>query len=332
MLEENYVDVATARRYAAAVRTAAARGDYDNAGTVSALARMLTRDVLAVSPDGHLRVLPAGSERGPAPLRLMRRVGGPDDNIAPMEPGPGRPIEEARWLAPGIAYIRFTLFAGEPQTMAAVARFMREHSNAETVIFDLRTNRGGAVHEVHSIFPFLFAQETALMRVDVRASVPRPSPPGAELNRRSLEAPDGMVSWEEFATPHPTERGLFDARVIVLTSNGTGSAAEHFALALKSSGRGTLIGERTAGAGNFAFGGPQPLGQKFTAFIPVGRSYDPRGGGGFEGTGVQPDIAVPAERALVEALTRAGVATAEAERLSASVHPSAPMRRPPPQI
>lgn len=329
-VEENYVDPAKAELYAAAVRAAAARGDYDGAGSARALARMLTRDVLAVAPEGHLRVMPAGAERGAGPRMMMRMIGGPEEKVEPLQPGPGRSIEEARWLAPGIAYIRFTHFAGEPASMAAVAKFMREHADAETVVFDLRTHRGGASVEMAEIFPFLFAEQVPLMRADVRKSVYERLPLALGPNRRTVEGPPGVASWEEFVTPHPIEKRLFDAKVIVLTSEATGSAAEHFALALKSTGRGTLIGEVTAGAGNFAFNGPQPIGPKFTAFIPVGRTYDPRSGRGWEGTGVTPDIAVPAQRALVEALTRSGVAPAEAERLSASVQPSGPMRRPRP--
>jgi hypothetical protein len=332
MVEENYVDPAKAQRYAAAVRAAAGRGDYDRAGTVAALARMLTRDVLAVAPEGHLRVLPLGAERGPGPRMVMRRMGGPEESVAPLEPGPGKSIEVAKWLAPGIAYIRFDLFAGEPASMAAVAKFMRDHGDAETVIFDLRTTRGGTAGEVEKVLSYLFAQETVAMRADMREAAFRRLGIGTPPNRRVVASPAGIVTWDHVVTPDPSERRLFDAKVLVLTSQATGSAAEHFALALKGTGRATLIGEVTGGAGNFAFGGPQPLGRKFTAFVPIGRTYEPRTGIGWEGTGVEPNISVPAQRALVEALTRSGVAAADAERLSASVQPTNPMQRPRPPV
>jgi C-terminal processing protease CtpA/Prc len=129
------------------------------------------------------------------------------------------------------------------------------------------------------------------------------------------------------ARPHPSERRLVDAKVYVLTSNYTASAAEAFAFGLKTSGRATLIGEPTVGAGHFAPPG-QRVNDKFGAFIPIGRGYDRRTGKGWEGSGVEPDIKVPAQQALVEALVRSGVARAEAERLSASVHPKGPMKWP----
>lgn len=328
MIEDNYVDPSLAARYAAAVRAAAARGDYDRVGTASALAERLTRDAQAVAPEGHLRVRLAGTEPGPQMRRVMRRPPGAEDApLQAMEPGPGRPIEVARWLAPGIAYIRFTLFPSEQATIDAAVKFLRDHADAETIIFDIRTHRGGGAAEMDAIFPFLFGQETALIRGETREEAALRLGMIALPAHRRVEGRPGIITQEHFTRPHPSEHRLFDARVFVLTSGFTGSAAEHFALALKGTGRGTLIGARTGGAGNFGLGGAQPLGERFTAFVPIGRSYDPRTGRGWEGTGVDPDIAVPAERALVEALVRAGVAPAEAERLSASVHPPGSMER-----
>jgi C-terminal processing protease CtpA/Prc len=50
-----------------------------------------------------------------------------------------------------------------------------------------------------------------------------------------------------------------------------------------------------------------PLGHGFSAFIPVGRTFDPDTDKGWEGTGVKPDVEVPADQALDEALKLAGV-------------------------
>jgi DNA-binding protein H-NS len=48
----------------------------------------------------------------------------------------------------------------------------------------------------------------------------------------------------------------------------------------------------------------------FMAFIPVGRTYDPDTGEGWQGVGVTPDVAVLADQALDEALRRAAAAGA----------------------
>jgi hypothetical protein len=45
----------------------------------------------------------------------------------------------------------------------------------------------------------------------------------------------------------------------------------------------------------------------YAAFIPVGRTYDPQTGEGWEAVGVRPDIEIAADKALDEALRRSGV-------------------------
>ena len=49
-----------------------------------------------------------------------------------------------------------------------------------------------------------------------------------------------------------------------------------------------------------------PFGKGYAAFIPVGRTFDPDTGQSWEGTGVAPDVAVPSDKALDEALRLAG--------------------------
>ena len=178
-----------------------------------------------------------------------------------------------------------------------------------------------------AIFPDLFARPTALVTMDTRAAVERgngsPLDDSPTLTREP--AGDDLVRRVHRAIPHPTETRLFDAKVFVLTSGFTGSAAEHFALALKRSGRATLIGAATGGAGHY--GGMRRIGRRFAAFVPVGRTYDPDTGKGWEGEGVAPDVAVPAREALAEALRRSGLAAAEAGRIAAEVKAEGPMER-----
>ena len=328
LLEENYVFPDIARRYAETLRTRAASGEYDHLGTRGALAAALTGDARAVHFDGHLRIWPQSGGAGALPQMAISPPQAQQGPPVPATPGPGEPIEEARWLAPGIAYIRFTIFPFDPAVTAAAAKFMADHAAAETVIFDLRTHGGGGLGQAAAMLPYLFERETVFLSLGVRVSAPA-GPPMPPWIRRAPSSMEGVRTEEVFVTPHPSERRMFDANVYVLTSNYTVSAGEAFAFGLKTTGRATLIGETTTGAGHFAPPG-QRVNDQFAAFVPIGRTYDPRTGEGWEGTGVVPHIEVPAERALVEALLRTGIAPDEAERFSASVHPEGPMRRPRP--
>jgi C-terminal processing protease CtpA/Prc len=335
ILEENYVFPDVARRYAEALRTKASAGAYDTLGSAGALADRLTDDLRAVSPDNHLRVMPGPAGDGPM-VRVVRAPPG----AAPPGAGPqprrirmpaGPPVEDARRIAPGIAYVRLNLFPGDSETIEAVRRFMADNADAKTLIFDIRTHRGGGLAEMDAIFPYLFAAQTSLVRMDTRTSVAHrhANPMGERATVRPVPTDEDVVRTEHIAIPSASEKRLFGAKVFVLTSNLSGSAAEHFALALKRTGRATLIGETTAGAGNY--GGMRPIGERFSAFVPVGRTFDPDTGKGWEGTGVAPDVRVPANQALVEALVRSGLARAEAERIAGATGPQGPFTRPVPR-
>ena len=320
-LAEGYVFPEIGQRYAARLRAEAASGSYDGFTSGRALAERLTADLRAISPDNHLRVGLRPPGAGPSPGD--RTAGG---GPGPRPQFPFAPIEEARELAPGIAYIRFNMFPGDPETVAAVERFMTEHADARAIIIDARTHRGGGLAEMDAMFPYLFAQPTTLVTMDTRASVDRArGNPLGDARLRLVPAGDEVVRREHFVEPHASETRLRDAAVFVLTSGATGSAAEHLTLALKRTRRATIIGESTAGAGHY--GGFRPIGEHFAAFIPVGRTFDPDNGDDWEGDGVAPDVQVPAAAALTEALVRAGLERAEAERIAAEVRPTQPMER-----
>jgi C-terminal processing protease CtpA/Prc len=193
-------------------------------------------------------------------------------------------------------------------TAAKPARdFLLAHANARAVIIDARPHRGGGLEEMDAILPLLYPKKTHLLRMDTRAEAARGGPleEGPTLVRNA--SPATVVSQDHVVIPDTGERRLQAVPVYYLTSRRSASAAEHLALAFKRTHRATLIGETTRGAGHY--GGLLDIG-RFAAFVPVGRSYDPDTGWDWEGKGVAPDVAVPADDALAEALKRAQAAGA----------------------
>jgi C-terminal processing protease CtpA/Prc len=91
--------------------------------------------------------------------------------------------------------------------------------------------------------------------------------------------------------------------VYVLTSGRTFSAAEEFSYDLKSLKRATLLGETTGGGAHTT--APHRVDGHFFIRVPFGRFINPITKTAWEGTGVEPDIKVPAGDALDEALRRA---------------------------
>lgn len=314
-LVRSFVFTDQAKAYAAMLRKNAAGGRYD-AGTRGDLAKMMTEDLLAVHKDGHLHVMLAPQGGPEAPRAAGGGQGAPFDRMPPL-------IQSAKMIAPGIGYIRFTAFSGRDEEVAAVRNWLAENRDAKTLIFDLRNHHGGGLKEQDAIFASIFARPTPLVTMALAKSVydSRGSMFGNVPTLRFAAVGDKMVATHQAVPGESTP--LRKAKVYLLVSNKTASAAEHFSLAMKSTGRGTLIGEATAGANHF--GGPVELNDHFAVWMPVGRTYDVRTGKDWEGAGVSPDIQVDPKQALVFALEKAGLSHEEAVRLDAQEVPAEPV-------
>jgi C-terminal processing protease CtpA/Prc len=211
-------------------------------------------------------------------------------------------VEGGKWIADGIAYIRFNLFPGTPETVAATKAFMLEHVTARAVIIDGRHNHGGGTDEVNIMLPYFYAKPTRLVAMEASEQVVKAEgfPVSEDEFFHRVKAPPRMVRFEHVITPNPTEHRLFKAKLFYLTSADTGSAGEVLAFALKLTRRGTLVGEPTRGMDHF--GHFLPLGEGLEIFMPMGRTFDPVTGKDWESVGVAPDVLTPVDKALDVAL------------------------------
>src|SRR5207245_9412556 len=106
---------------------------------------------------------------------------------------------------------------------------------------------------------------------------------------------------EDFTTqywtlPYVPGNTLADKPGFVLTSKSTFSGAEEFTYNLKNLKRATIVGETTGGGAHP--GGVKRISEHFGVFIPSGRAINPVSKTNWEGTGISPDIDVPAAQAL----------------------------------
>lgn len=100
-------------------------------------------------------------------------------------------------------------------------------------------------------------------------------------------------SWTNPAVPG---KKLATQPVFVLTSHDTFSAAEDFSYGLKNLKRATIVGETTGGGAHPTMG--VRLDDHFMIRVPTGRSISPITKTDWDGTGVEPDVKVPADQAL----------------------------------
>jgi retinol-binding protein 3 len=82
----------------------------------------------------------------------------------------------------------------------------------------------------------------------------------------------------------------------VLTSKRTFSGAEEFSYDLKMLKRATIVGETTGGGAHPVAG--HRIDDHFMIGVPFARAINPISKTNWEGTGVEPDVKVPAEEAL----------------------------------
>lgn len=303
-LERDFVLPDAGKAYAAALRAKLGAGGYADFADAEAFAAAVTADLQAVHQDGHLRLF------APTLDKSGERRGA-------MTPPEDSTILAKGWLAPGIAYVSFSAFFGNDATMRELSDFLAQVKGAETLVIDTRKHRGGRLAEMNLIFSQLYAARTPLLDMDTREAVFTRMGDMFENEPRveRVAGPATVVRQRHWAVP-AADPGLKDTKVYLLTSNSTASAAEHMALALKRTGRATIVGETTRGAGNY--GGREMLGFGYSAFVPIGRTFDPATDRGWEGTGVAPDVIVPADSALGRALQLAG-AKVDADKALAAV-------------
>jgi len=264
-IRDNYVFPDKADEAADMLETNAKAGKYEGLAEVE-LAQRLTADLQALTRDRHFSVRLAPPE---APRALQQ---------SPMpERRRDTPIRSVQRLEGNIGYIDFRGFehraAIEPQLHA----MMHLLEGADALIVDLRKNGGGDPETVQLLCSYLF-------------------PKNAPTHLNSLYFRPADETTEFWTQPESVQGpGFADTPVWVLTSRYTFSGAEEFTYNLQTRDRATIVGETTGGGAHpvngFRVG-------EFVAMIPVGRAINPVTGKNWEGTGVEPDVKVPADQAL----------------------------------
>ncbi|SEN38925.1 S41 family peptidase [Actinacidiphila rubida] len=273
LLTENYVFPEIAGQIAAVLRRRLADGAYavDDAGE---LARLVTDDLQSVNGDLHLRLLfhadevPSG--QGEATLAGLR-----EEFDSSLGGAPRVEMLDGRVAVLELGPVIFPIeWAAEP--LGAALNLV---APARALILDLRRCRGGVPETVALVCSYLLDERTHL---------------NTQVWKR------GEVQEQSWSATHvPGARFGGTKPLYVLTSPATFSGGEELAYDLQQLGRAVVVGECTGGGAHPREG--WTVHPHLEATIPVGRSVNPVSGANWEGTGVQPDVAVPAADALTRA-------------------------------
>lgn len=276
-IDAHYVFPDRALAIATMLRSRLREGAYDGLASTRPLAARLDADLDAASGgDRHLRVIVERDRLPPAGSDGKLPQDGAMD--AAMLGHAAYGIDRVERLPFNIGYVELSMVAPADAVAPRYAAVMTLLADTRALVIDLRRNHGGDSEAVKLWCSYLFDGRTRLNDI---------------YWRHGAQTVEGWTV-DTLAGPRYGSR----RRIVVLTSPATFSAGEDIAYALKNLGRATVVGQATGGGAHP--GDMYRLSDHMAAFIPNGRSISPVTHGDWEGTGVQPDVAVAADRALAE--------------------------------
>lgn len=289
LIESNYVLPDRAGEYAAAFRSRYTSGAYDSYTDPARFAERVTADLIDITGDSHFyfRVIEASDfgERTESslhhPVRLFQLAKRENLGLFRLE-----------WLEGNVGYLDLRRFHPISESKEMVDAALSFLSAADAIVIDLRENRGGAGESLPYICSHFFPYPTQL----------------TSWYSREDDFLKEFWTTEEIGGDRRT-----DVPIFLLTGERTFSAAEMFAYDLQALNRATLVGEPTGGGAHSV--DLYQIDDLFEIYIPTDRAINPITSGNWEGTGVIPDVAVPAEAALDTAVV---LARAAAEAYSAA--------------
>jgi hypothetical protein len=289
-VERSYVDGAVAQTLAKQLRDAAARDAWSGVGGSQAFAESLTAALRRTSRDLHFTVF-YNADALPEGRGATLPSAGIQDEERRYAVSINYGIESVRRLPGNVGVLDIReLLLGSDARLAAAMELLRD---TDALILDLRATRGGRPEIAQQIASYLLPEQPVLLQ--------------ASWQRETAET---TRTWSLAELPGPRYLGR---DVFVLTSSRTFSAGEMLAWSLQSLDRATIVGDTTGGGGhgmNF-----RTLDPHFAAAIPFIKPIDPRGG--WEGTGVRPDLATEGDAlraAHLGALRRVAARTADPAR------------------
>ena len=277
-LNESYVFPDVAKKMEDSIREKVTKKEYDQITSAKQFATTLTNDLQAVSHDKHLRVRyshQAIPERGPRREPTAEEREQRKRDLTWMNHG----FSKVERLRGNIGYLEFLNFMDEELGADTVASAMNFVNNTDALIIDMRNNGGGNPAMVALVCSYLFGAEPVHLN---------------DLYWREGNRTDEFWTRKEVAGKRYLNKDVY-----VLTSKRTFSGAEEFTYNLKNLKRATIIGETTGGGAHP--GGGFRISEHFGMFIPTGRAISPITKTNWEGTGVTPDVSVPADQALLVA-------------------------------
>lgn len=275
-LTRYYVFPDVAAKINSEVRRRVAARKYDAVTSGRAFAELLTNDLRMVNHDQHIGI---EFSVEPVPDRKAERELNPAqrEQLHRKFTFSNAGFVKAERLAGNIGYLRFDAFAPPQEAAPRAAAAMSLLADTGALIIDLRSNGGGWPATVALVISYLF-------------------PADEEHHLHDLYSRFEGTTQQVWTSVDVSGKRYTGRPVYVLTSTHTFSAAEGFAYDLQAMRRATIVGEVTGGGAHPSQ--VEKLDTNFLLIVPNARVINPVTRSDWEGTGVKPDVAVTADKAL----------------------------------
>ena len=279
VLAKQYVFPETAKKMGDLIRKNLKAGKYAVLDDAQVFAMKLSADLQSISHDRHLgvRYAPERILEMKTPDEAKKKAA--EEFQKKQDRIDNHGFKEVKILSGNVGYLKFNYFSAAQEAFQVAVGAMAFLANCDALVIDLRENGGGNPEMIQLLSSYFFSGE------------PR------HLNSFYYRLDEKTEQY--WTLPYVPGTKLADTDLYVLTSSYTFSGGEEFTYNLKNMKRATIVGETTGG-------GAHPvrleiLNDNFIIRVPFARAVNPISKTNWEGTGIEPDIKVPAAQALGKA-------------------------------
>ncbi|MEV6951117.1 S41 family peptidase [Streptomyces sp. NPDC051183] len=262
----------------AAIRGRLAEGAYEGLDDRQ-LCETVTADLQEACPDKHLRLLWTDE---PQSLEPVDDDGGEAAFLALLR-AEGQGISRVERLEGNVGLIDVRRIATAVEGASAIGAAMQLVAHTSALVLDLRECRGGSPEGAAMWCSYFFRDDQVHLN---------------DIYDRKTDTT--RQYWTAGHLPAPR---YADRPVYVLTSGDTFSGGEDVAYTLQAHGRAVVVGGTTRGGAHPT--ARHAVAEHVLVTVPAARSINTVTGTNWEGVGVVPDVPVPADQALEEALKAA---------------------------
>ena len=273
-IRETYIEPGDIPKIEAAIRGK----DYRAAQMPQAFAAQLEDDLREAANDPHFRIVYYPGEIGALPTSMKRPPETDADRTARLNREAvlvNNGFARVERLEGNVGVVELTAVPDAESMVEKAAAAMTLVKDTSALILDLRANRGGDPSGVNLVLSYFV--EGRIHTYDLLAKKP-------EDNIQYFTEP--KVSGPRYAAEKP---------VFVLTSARTFSGGEAMVDAMRTWRHTRVVGERTRGGSNAAL--PTKATDHFVVGVPFMKTLNVATGKNWNGVGIEPDVAVPAEKA-----------------------------------